>query len=158
MTERTDKTKTTTQCHFISNTHWDREWRFSMQRTRHMLVYMMDMLLDIFEREPQFKSFHLDSQTVPIQDYLEIRPEKKETVAKLIEERSFWSVPGTVCRTNFRLGANHWSAISSWATKWPRIWAMSARQAIHRSGGGRSLRCRKYTRVSGLISLRSIAA
>jgi len=73
------------QCHFISNTHWDREWRFSMQRTRHMLVYMMDMLLDIFEKEPEFKSFHLDSQTVPIQDYLEIRPEKKETVAKLIK-------------------------------------------------------------------------
>jgi len=23
------------QCHFISNTHWDREWRYSMQRTRH---------------------------------------------------------------------------------------------------------------------------
>ena len=22
------------ECHFISNTHWDREWRYSMQRTR----------------------------------------------------------------------------------------------------------------------------
>jgi len=29
------------QCHWISNTHWDREWRYSMQRTRHMLVYMI---------------------------------------------------------------------------------------------------------------------
>ncbi len=64
------------QCHFISNTHWDREWRYSMQRTRHMLVYMMDMLLDILENYPEFSSFHLDSQTVPIQDYIEIRPEK----------------------------------------------------------------------------------
>ena len=89
------------QCHFISNTHWDREWRFSMQRTRHMLVYMMDMLLDIFEKEPEFKSFHLDSQTIPLQDYLEIRPEKKATVKKLIEERNFWSDPGSACRTNF---------------------------------------------------------
>ena len=80
MIRRKGVTKTKTQCHFISNTHWDREWRFSMQRTRHMLVYMMDMLLDIFEKEPDFKSFHLDSQTVPLQDYLEIRPEKKETV------------------------------------------------------------------------------
>ncbi len=79
--------KTKTQCHFISNTHWDREWRFSMQRTRHMLVYLMDMLLDIFEKEPDFKSFHLDSQTIPLQDYLEIRPEKKETVKKLIKEK-----------------------------------------------------------------------
>ena len=30
--EKTGKTRA--QCHFISNTHWDREWRFSMQRTR----------------------------------------------------------------------------------------------------------------------------
>lgn len=87
MIRRKGVTKTKTQCHFISNTHWDREWRFSMQRTRHMLVYMMDMLLDIFEKEPDFKSFHLDSQTVPLQDYLEIRPEKKETVRKLVEAK-----------------------------------------------------------------------
>ena len=70
--------KNDVQCHFISNTHWDREWRYSMQRTRYMLVYMMDMLLDIFGKEPDFKYFHLDSQTVPITDYLEIRPEKEE--------------------------------------------------------------------------------
>lgn len=78
--------KKKTQCHFISNTHWDREWKFSAQRTRHMLVYMMDMLLEIFEREPNFKHFHLDSQTLPIQDYLEIRPEKKEIIKKYVQE------------------------------------------------------------------------
>lgn len=72
------------QCHFVSNTHWDREWRFSMQRTRHMLVYMMDMLLDIFETEPRFKSFHLDSQTLPLEDYLEIRPERKKDIEKYV--------------------------------------------------------------------------
>ena len=75
------------QCHFVSNTHWDREWRFSMQRTRYMLTYMLDMLLDIFEKEPSFKSFHLDSQTIPLQDYLEIRPEKKEILKKLVQEK-----------------------------------------------------------------------
>jgi mannosylglycerate hydrolase len=81
------------QCHFISNTHWDREWRFSMQRTRHMLVYMMDMLLDIFEKEPNFKSFHLDSQTVPIQDYLEIRPEKAQLLKKYVTEKKLFVGP-----------------------------------------------------------------
>jgi len=87
MSSKKNTTEGKTQCHFVSNTHWDREWRFSMQRTRHMLVYMMDMLLDIFEKEPDFKSFHLDSQTIPLQDYLEIRPEKKEVVNKLIEDK-----------------------------------------------------------------------
>ncbi len=104
MTERKDEPQTKTQCHFISNTHWDREWRFSMQRTRHMLVYMMDMLLDIFEKEPRFKSFHLDSQTVPLQDYLEIRPEKKETVAKLIEEKKLLVGPWYCLPDEFSVG------------------------------------------------------
>ena len=72
------------QCHFISNTHWDREWRFSAQRTRYMLAYLLDMLLDILEKEPEFKHFHLDSQTLPIQDYLEVYPEKAAALKKHI--------------------------------------------------------------------------
>lgn len=51
-----------------------------MQRTRHMLVHMIDMLLDILAKEPDFHSFHLDSQTIPLQDYLEIRPERREEI------------------------------------------------------------------------------
>jgi len=86
-------TQTRTQCHFISNTHWDREWRFSMQRTRHMLVYMLDMLLDIFEKEPNYKSFHLDSQTIPLQDYLEIRPEREALLKKYIGEKKLFVGP-----------------------------------------------------------------
>jgi len=74
------------QCHFVSNTHWDREWRFSMQRTRYILVSMIDMLLDIFEKEPNFKFFHLDSQTIPIQDYLELRPERETLIKKYVRE------------------------------------------------------------------------
>ncbi|MBI9017802.1 MAG: hypothetical protein JEZ07_11145 [Phycisphaerae bacterium] len=93
-----------TQCHFISNTHWDREWRFSMQRTRHMLVYMMDMLLDIFEKEPQFKSYHLDSQTVPLQDYLEIRPEKKDILMQLVKEKKLFVGPWFCLPDEYSLG------------------------------------------------------
>jgi len=74
------------QCHFVSSTHWDREWRYSMQKIRDMLVYGMDMLLDIFEKAPEYASFHLDSQTVPLQDYLEVRPEKEELIKKYVTE------------------------------------------------------------------------
>lgn len=75
-----------TKCHFISNTHWDREWKFSAKRTQHMLVEAVDMLLDIFEKEPEYKHFHLDSQTLPLQDYLDIRPEKRAALEKYISE------------------------------------------------------------------------
>lgn len=81
------------KCHFVSNTHWDREWRFSMQRTRYMLVYMMDMLLDIFEKQPDYKSFHLDSQTIPLLDYLEVRPEKEQTLKQLVHDKKLFVGP-----------------------------------------------------------------
>lgn len=72
-----------TQCHFVSNTHWDREWKASAQRNRYRLVQMMDTLLEILEREPKYKSFHLDSQVAPLLDYLEIRPEREAAIRKL---------------------------------------------------------------------------
>ena len=81
-----DKKDKKIQCHFISNTHWDREWRFSARRTQYMLGYMLDMLLDILDKDPEFRHFHFDSQTMPIQDYLEVYPEKKEKLKKYISE------------------------------------------------------------------------
>ena len=95
---------TPAKCHWISNTHWDREWRYSMQRTRHMLVYMVDMLLDILEKEPEFHSFHMDSQTIPMQDYLEIRPERREQVVKFIKEGRLLVGPWFVLPDEFCVG------------------------------------------------------
>ena len=100
----TPSDKSRPQCHFISNTHWDREWRYSMQRTRHMLVYMLDMLLDILEKEPGFQSFHMDSQAVPIQDYLEIRPERAELVRKYVREKRLLVGPWFILPDEFCVG------------------------------------------------------
>jgi alpha-mannosidase len=58
-----------------------------------MLVYMMDMLLDIFEKQPNYKSFHLDSQTIPLQDYLEIRPEREAQLKKYVREKRLYVGP-----------------------------------------------------------------
>lgn len=98
------QTARVSQCHFISNTHWDREWRFSMQRTRHMLVYMLDMLFDMFEKEPRFKYFHMDSQTVPLEDYLEVRPEMRPTVEKYVRQGQFLIGPWFCLPDEFCVG------------------------------------------------------
>ena len=74
------------QCHFISNTHWDREWRFSARRTQYMLGYMLNMLIDILDKYPEYRHFHLDSQTMPVQDFLQAFPEKKDILKKYISE------------------------------------------------------------------------
>jgi hypothetical protein len=69
-----------------------------------MLVYMIDMLLDILEQEPEFKSFHMDSQTIPMQDYLEIRPERREQVVQYIEEGRLLIGPWFVLPDEFCVG------------------------------------------------------
>lgn len=70
--------------HVISNTHWDREWRYAAQETRTHLIELMDWLLELFEKYPEYRHYHLDSQTIPLEDYLEIRPEKREILKKHI--------------------------------------------------------------------------
>ena len=63
--------------HVISHTHWDREWYLPFEQFRLRLVRCVDNLLDILDRDPDFKFFHLDAQTCVIGDYLEIRPENR---------------------------------------------------------------------------------
>ena len=50
------------------------------------LVELFDNLFDLFENDPEFKSFHLDGQTIVLDDYLEIRPENRDKVQRYIDE------------------------------------------------------------------------
>jgi mannosylglycerate hydrolase len=70
----------------IPHTHWDREWYATFQQFRIRLVHVMDALLDLLERDPSYTHFNLDAQTIVLQDYLEIRPEKRELLQKLVRE------------------------------------------------------------------------
>ena len=70
--------------HLVSHTHWDREWYYSFQRYRHRFVKLMDRLLDLLARDPRFRHFTLDGQTLPLRDYLEIRPEREPELREAI--------------------------------------------------------------------------
>ena len=74
------------EMHVICNTHWDREWLYDFQDTRMFLVEFMDKLIDIFDKEPGYKHYLMDSQVIPVEDYLEVRPEMREKVEKYIRE------------------------------------------------------------------------
>jgi len=71
--------------HYISGTHWDREWYRPFQEFRLLLVKLMDELLDLMETNKHFRYFQLDGQTCVLQDYLEIRPENRERLQQLIK-------------------------------------------------------------------------
>jgi alpha-mannosidase len=71
--------------HVISNSHWDREWSYPFEETRLLLLDFMDELLDLLDKDPEFQSFTFDSQTLALEDYLELRPEKRATVEKHVK-------------------------------------------------------------------------
>lgn len=67
--------------HVVSHTHWDREWYHPAGRFRQRLVPLIDALLD--DREDP-APFLLDGQAIVVEDYLAVRPERRdELVAKL---------------------------------------------------------------------------
>lgn len=73
------------KAHIISHSHWDREWYLPYEKHHMLQVEFMDTLIETLEKDSEYKSFHLDGQTIMIEDYLEVRPEKKESIKKLVE-------------------------------------------------------------------------
>ena len=66
--------------HVISHSHWDREWYMPLERHKMKLLDLMDTSMNLFENDKEFKSFHLDGQTIVLDDYLEICPSQRERV------------------------------------------------------------------------------
>ncbi len=68
----------------VPHTHWDREWYLPFQRFRYQLVGLIDELLKILETQDYV--FMLDGQTIVLEDYMEIRPDKKDELLQRIKE------------------------------------------------------------------------
>ncbi|WP_214628748.1 alpha-mannosidase [Paenibacillus agaridevorans] len=73
-----------TTAHIISHTHWDREWYLPYEKHHARLIALMDTLLDTMAADPAYKSFFLDGQTIIMEDYLQVRPERRGELEALI--------------------------------------------------------------------------
>ncbi|TDD73552.1 alpha-mannosidase [Actinomadura darangshiensis] len=69
----------------VPHTHWDREWYLPFQRFRLRLVSLLDGVLAGMEADSRWH-FTLDGQMAAVDDYLEIRPERREQVEALVRE------------------------------------------------------------------------
>jgi len=69
----------------VVHTHWDREWYWPFQTFRIKLVDLIDRLIEILTEDSDFKQFHLDGQTIVLEDYLEVRPQKRGLLQELIK-------------------------------------------------------------------------
>lgn len=73
------------KAHIISHSHWDREWYLPYETHHMLLVEFMNTLMDTLEQDPEYKSFHLDGQTILVEDYLEVCPENRDRLMRLIQ-------------------------------------------------------------------------
>ncbi len=90
-----------TTVHIISHSHWDREWYLAFEQHRMKLVELIDQTMDLFEKDNSFDSFHLDGQTIVMDDYLEIKPQNRERLQKYIREGKFSAGPWYILQDEF---------------------------------------------------------
>ena len=65
------------------------------------LLELIDGNLQLFREDPEFKSFHLDGQTIVLDDYLEINPQKRGEILQAIAEGKFRVGPYYVLQDEF---------------------------------------------------------
>ena len=76
--------------HVVSHTHWDREWYHPVGRFRQRLVALIDALLD--DRD-DVAPFLLDGQAIVVEDYLAVRPERRDELAARLRSGSLEAGP-----------------------------------------------------------------
>ncbi len=68
----------------VSHTHWDREWYRTFESFRARLVDTIDRVLELVAEDPGFH-FLLDGQTIVIEDYLALRPDRRKDLEDAVQ-------------------------------------------------------------------------
>ena len=92
--------------YLVSLTQWDREWRFPFEKNRMLLVEMMDGLLDLLDKDPNYACFQLDGQTILLDDYCQVKPENAKWIRKHVEIGRLMIAPGSFFQTKTRFPVN----------------------------------------------------
>lgn len=101
--------------HYVLSTHWDREWYQPFQAFRQRLAHLLDRTLDDIDAGKLQGPFTTDGQSVVVDDYLEVRPERRGQVERLAREGRLqigpwfvmpdeWLVSGEAIIRNLQLG------------------------------------------------------
>ncbi len=104
-----------TNVHYVLSTHWDREWYQTFQGFRHRLVRLFNRTLDDLAAGKLHGPFTTDGQSIVLDDYLEIHPEREAQVREFVRTGKLqvgpwfvlpdeWLVSGESIVRNLELG------------------------------------------------------
>jgi mannosylglycerate hydrolase len=85
----------------VPHTHWDRAWYVPFEEFRRRLVRLTDRLLHILTTDDEFTCFVLDGQTVVLEDYLQIRPQREKVLKELVKKNRLYVGPWYVLPDEF---------------------------------------------------------
>ena len=69
----------------VSHTHWDREWYRTFEAFRARLVDTVDRVLELLAEDPGWK-FVLDGQSIVVEDYLAVRPDRRADLEQVVRD------------------------------------------------------------------------
>lgn len=74
------------QVHIVPHMHWDREWYFSAEESKLLLLNNMEEILTMLEKNDDYPYYVLDGQTALLEDYLALKPANKQRIKKLVQQ------------------------------------------------------------------------
>ncbi|HHA2289813.1 TPA: mannosylglycerate hydrolase [Enterobacter ludwigii] len=77
--------KAVSRVHITPHMHWDREWYFTTEASRILLVNNMEEILTRLEQDEEYKYYVLDGQTTVLEDYFAVVPDNRPRVKALVE-------------------------------------------------------------------------
>ena len=72
--------------HVVPHFHWDREWYFTAEESKILLVNDMEEVLEMLETREDYPYFVLDGQTSVLEDYFSVAPENRGRVRDLVQK------------------------------------------------------------------------
>lgn len=87
--------------YIVPHSHWDREWYMPFEAHRMRLIELIDNIIEAMENDESYSNYHLDGQTIAVEDYLEIKPENRERLMRLIRDNKIQIGPWYVLQDEF---------------------------------------------------------
>lgn len=91
--------------YIISHSHLDREWYMPYEQHHMRVVELFDELIDSFENDSRFRYFHLDGQTLPLDDYFEVKPQNRPMIERYIREGRLRIGPFYILQDDFLISS-----------------------------------------------------
>lgn len=73
------------QVHIVPHMHWDREWYFSADESKYLLLNNMEEIFEMLETRDDYPCYILDGQTAILEDYFAYKPENRQRFEALVK-------------------------------------------------------------------------